>query len=167
MPGPRTAGLSVSWKATTNGFKGKKLPSVSSHWGGSSIGMNTFEMNPSGRIVALATAAADRALGIRPATARPSAENAAHADEERDDHRRHLGGVDLEVVGHDPERQHDPGTDHRQHDAEPTKPARYAAGGNGVPRQRLSTPSSRRIGTMLARLVYVALTAVNAASPPV
>ena len=43
----------------------------------------------------------------------------------------------------------------------------YTHGGSGVPRQRLSTPSSRRIGTTLARLVNVADTAVKAAMPPV
>ena len=51
--------------------------------------------------------------------------------------------------------------------AEPISPPRYIHGGSGVPRHRLSTPSSRRIGTMLARLVNVADTAVKAASPPV
>ena len=51
--------------------------------------------------------------------------------------------------------------------AERTNPAMYAPVGSGVPRQRLSTPSSRRIGTMLARLVNVAETAVYAARPPV
>ena len=51
--------------------------------------------------------------------------------------------------------------------AEPIIPPRKTQAGSGVPRQRLSTPSSRRIGTVLARFVNVAETAVNAASPPV
>ena len=59
------------------------------------------------------------------------------------------------------------GTERRQHERRADEAGEVHPGGNGVPRQRLSTPSSRRIGTMLARLVYVALTAVKAASPPV
>ncbi len=51
--------------------------------------------------------------------------------------------------------------------ADAIKPVMYTHVGSGVPRHRLSTPSSRRIGTMLARFVYVAETAVNAARPPV
>ncbi len=51
--------------------------------------------------------------------------------------------------------------------AEQMNPPRYVQVGSGVPRQRLSTPSSRRSGIMLARLVNVADTAVNAARPPV
>src|SRR5215211_4378625 len=72
--GAGTSGLSVSWKLSTNGLSGKMSPTVSSHLGGSSSGMNTLETNASGRIVALATAEAERAFGTSPATASPSAE---------------------------------------------------------------------------------------------
>ena len=49
---------------------------------------------------------------------------------------------------------------------EPIMPPSTTHGRSGVPRHRLSTPSSRRIGTVLARPVNVADTAVNAARPP-
>ena len=62
--------------------------------------MKTLEMNASGRMVAFATAAAERALGIETGDSQPERGKAAHADEERQHHRRHLGGLDLEVVGH-------------------------------------------------------------------
>ena len=52
-------------------------PILASHAGGSSIGMKMFEMNDNGRIVALATADAELADGTSPATAIPSAANAA------------------------------------------------------------------------------------------
>ena len=73
--GASTSGLSVFWKALTNGFSGKMSPMISSQRGGSSSGMNTSDTNASGRIVALATAGAESAFGTRPAIARPSAAN--------------------------------------------------------------------------------------------
>ena len=63
------------------------------------------ETNAIGRMIALATADAADADGHRPATAMPSAANADDADEERDDGGRHLGRLDVEVVGDDAERR--------------------------------------------------------------
>ncbi len=66
-------GWNAAWNDSTNGFSGNTSPMTSSHRGGSSSGMNTFDTKANGKIVALATDEAALAVGTADATAVPRA----------------------------------------------------------------------------------------------
>ena len=70
-------GEKQSWKALTNGFSGKKLPTEFKKLFLRSLTTNTSEMNASGKITAFAAAEAELADLTSDASAIPSAANDA------------------------------------------------------------------------------------------
>ena len=144
---------------------GNTSASVVSHTGASSSGMNTSEMNSSGRMDAFTIAGAASAFGMTVVTASPSVQNVAAA----------IASVSSTAgsvfVGSSTPKasQPAPATMITNSAVSSTEwmilPARYDQLGRGVPRTRFSSPPSLANVMPMATFVYVAPTTAKTMMP--